>query len=88
MVCPGPLLYRMIVGDRDAMGYAELIEKLKALPQDMQSEVFDFVDFLAARQSPGWTDRDFAELSAEQALRGFEDEPAIYTRDDLREVWK
>lgn len=31
------------------MGYAELIETLKTLPQDKQAEVFDFVDFLARR---------------------------------------
>ncbi|MDZ7855044.1 hypothetical protein [Sphaerotilus sp.] len=31
------------------MGYADLIRTLQALPQDKQAEVFDFVDFLAAR---------------------------------------
>lgn len=33
------------------MGYAELIERLQALPQDKQAEVFDFVEFLAVRES-------------------------------------
>ncbi len=33
------------------MGYAELIETLKSLPQEKQAEVFDFVDFLAAREA-------------------------------------
>lgn len=31
------------------MGYAELIETLKTLPQEKQAEVFDFVEFLALR---------------------------------------
>jgi hypothetical protein len=31
------------------MGYVELIETLKTLPQEKQAEVFDFVDFLALR---------------------------------------
>lgn len=31
------------------MGYAELIKKLQTLPEDKQAEVFDFVEFLAAR---------------------------------------
>ncbi len=31
------------------MGYAELIEKLQNLPSDKQSEVVDFVEFLASR---------------------------------------
>ncbi len=32
------------------MGYAELIERLQALPQDKQAEVFDFVEFLSLRR--------------------------------------
>ena len=31
------------------MSYAELIEKLQALPDSKQAEVFDFVEFLANR---------------------------------------
>jgi len=31
------------------MGYAELISKLEALPRDKRAEVFEFVEFLAAR---------------------------------------
>ena len=31
------------------MNYAELIERLQALPEAKQAEVFDFVEFLAAR---------------------------------------
>lgn len=34
------------------MGYAELIEKLQKLPEEKQSEVFDFVEFLASRSTP------------------------------------
>jgi hypothetical protein len=35
------------------MSYAELLEKLQSLPSDKQAEVFDFVEFLSARFSPG-----------------------------------
>lgn len=31
------------------MGYAELISKLEALPREKRAEVFEFVEFLAAR---------------------------------------
>lgn len=37
------------------MGYAKLIERLQALPQDKQAEVFDFIEFfpsVAARGKP------------------------------------
>lgn len=77
------------------MGYAELIKKLQALPKDKQAEVFDFVEFLAARfaASKGadkdeWAESQFAEFSMEQAMRGMEDDPVTYSRDDLREVWR
>lgn len=79
------------------MGYAELISKLEALPRDKQAEVFDFVEFLAARceteagkphTHAEWTDAEFSELSMRQALRGMEEEPVAYTREDLRERWQ
>lgn len=79
------------------MGYAELIEKLRTLPQEKQAEVFDFVEFLAARFGKAkhtppargdWTDAEFTELAIRQALRGMEDEPVAYTRDDLKEHWQ
>lgn len=77
------------------MGYAELIKKLQTLPEDKQAEVFDFVEFLAARfaASKGadkdeWSESQFTEFSMEQAMRGMEDDPVTYSRDDLREVWR
>jgi hypothetical protein len=79
------------------MGYAELIERLQALPQDKQAEVFDFVDFLSQRSGSAeklplvqgeWTDAEFANLSMAQALRGIEHDPVTYTAADLRERWQ
>jgi len=80
------------------MGYAELIEKIKALPEDKQAEVFDFVEFPAARiaasgvddkrDNEEWTEVDVASFSMGQALRGMEDDPVTYSRDDLRECWR
>lgn len=82
------------------MGYAELIEKLQALPMDKQDEVFDFVEFLAARcgasrsasaivRAEGdWSDAKFADFSMDQALRGMESDPVTYTQDDLQERWQ
>lgn len=79
------------------MGYAELINKLESLPRDKQAEVFDFVEFLAARCGVStnkplphakWTDAEFSELSMRQALRGMEEETVTYTRADLQEKWQ
>ncbi|MDP2170318.1 MAG: hypothetical protein Q8J96_07830 [Rhodocyclaceae bacterium] len=79
------------------MGYAELIERLQALPQEKQVEVFDFVEFLSARSGGvgskplahgEWTDAEFSVMALQQALRGIEDDPVAYTRDDLKEHWQ
>lgn len=79
------------------MGYAELVERLQALPQERQAEVFDFVEFLSARfgfadSKPlahgEWTEAEFSVMAMRQALRGIEDDPVAYTRDDLRERWQ
>lgn len=79
------------------MGYAELIERLQALPQDKQSEVFDFVEFLSRRggsleRAPlaqcEWTEAEFANLAMAQALRDIEHDPVVYTAADLRERWQ
>lgn len=80
------------------MGYAELIERLQALPREKQAEVFDFVEFLSARfgfadgkplDHGEWTEAEFSAMAMQQALRGIEDDPvAAYTRDDLRERWQ
>jgi hypothetical protein len=77
------------------MSYTELIEKLQALPSEKQAEVFDFVEFLSARFGANqaatrsdWSDAEFAELAMRQALRGMEDDPVVYTCDDLKERWR
>jgi uncharacterized protein DUF2281 len=74
------------------MTYAELIEKLQALPQDKQAEVFEFVEFLAARSGPqtvrsDWSRAEFADFAFGQAIRGLEEDAVAYTVDDVREPW-
>lgn len=79
------------------MGYAELIETLQNLPQDKRAEVFDFVEFLAAKSRVNsvslkapeeWADGEFAQVAMRQALRGIEDDAVSYTRDDIKEFWQ
>ncbi len=74
------------------MSYAELIEKLQALPQDKQTEVFDFVEFLVTRfgtdaEASEWTRSEFTEFAFGQALRGLEEDAVSYTAGDVREPW-
>lgn len=51
------------------MGYAELIERLQALPAEKQAEVFDFVEFLAGRNAMPAPPPPLAESSLGDCLR-------------------
>jgi len=77
------------------MNVATLIEKIQELPTDKQAEVADFVDYLSERfgQAAGgaaadWSMADFSRLSMTQAMRGLEEEPDLYSEDDLKERWR
>jgi len=58
------------------MSYAELIEKLQALPEAKQAEVFDFVDFLANRNQ---VNRGQEKTIAESSLASLITQPQIVT---------
>jgi hypothetical protein len=73
---------------------AQWLGKFQTLPPEKQAEVIDFIEYLASRcpVAPAhgldeWTEAEFAELSMQSALRGLEDEPDIYTLEDLKERW-
>ena len=80
------------------MNLIELIERVKALPEDKRAEVCDFVEFLAWRESlsstarePGhadWSEADFSAMAMQQAMRGLEGETTLYDEDDLVERWQ
>ncbi|MCG5536836.1 DUF2281 domain-containing protein [Ectothiorhodospira mobilis] len=72
----------------------ELILKISRLPAFRQQEVFDFVTFLENRygdvergEHADWSEKQFQDLSIEQAMRGLEDEPDLYSEKDLKERW-
>ncbi|MBF0167990.1 MAG: DUF2281 domain-containing protein [Alphaproteobacteria bacterium] len=76
------------------MGYAEVIEKLRSLPEAKQAEVFDFIEFLANREDGkalakgDWSNAEFSSFSIDQAMRGMEDDPVTYSLADLKERWQ
>ena len=63
-----------------------LSEKIQAtiqkLPSSFQEEVIDYLEFLLAKAER--EDREWARLSLASAMRGMEDEPGLYTLDDLK----
>ncbi|MBB3332666.1 hypothetical protein BDK63_003566 [Halomonas campaniensis] len=79
------------------MHLEELITKVSRLPESRQQEVMDFVAFLEQRYGQAepaeaeqldWSKRQFRTLSVEQAMRDAEEEPDLYSEDDLRERWQ
>ena len=77
------------------MQLEELIAKVSRLPAFRQQEVMDFVAFLEQRhddsaqaEQADWSEQQFRAMSVEQAMRGLDDEPEIYSEDDLMERWQ
>ena len=67
------------------MGLGELIiKKVNNLPETDKAEVLDFIEYLknkaAKKERKKWTD-----FSLSSAMRGMEDEPALYSIEDLQE---
>ena len=77
------------------MQLEELIAKVSRLPSFRQQEVMDFVAFLAQRYGDipdnaqaDWAEHQFQTMSMDQAMRGLDDEPDLYSVDDLKEHWQ
>lgn len=64
-----------------------IYEETRALPETVQREVLDFVEYLAhklQKENAGWS-----ELSVTAALRGLEDEVwPEYRNEDMKEKWR
>lgn len=68
-----------------------IMERLKTLPDSVQQEVLDFVEFLAARraeQAAREEEEAWSQLSIEAAMRGMEDEEELYSIADLKERFR
>lgn len=71
----------MAVADR-------ILHHLESLPESMQAQVLDFVEYLRWRVQTGRESNEEAgwpAFSLAQAMRGLEDEPSPYSTDDIRE---
>jgi hypothetical protein len=68
------------------MTVVDLIQdRVKLLPEPIQKEVLDFVDYLLHKSKE---DREWVELSVRAAVRGLEDEQwPEYGDEDLKERW-
>jgi hypothetical protein len=62
----------------------KISHEVQALPEAIQREVLDFVEFLKTRRTHV-EDEAWAAFSLTQAMRGMEDEPDLYSTADLKE---
>ena len=66
----------------------KIVERLQELPEPLQAEVLDFVEFLLKKttdRSSKEEDRRWSRFSLESALKGMEDDPEVYSEADLKE---
>ena len=65
----------------------KIAQHLKKLPESVQDEVLDFVEFLRQRhgaKNAEQEERDWSRFSLSQAMRGMEDEESPYQLSDIR----
>lgn len=62
----------------------KISHEVQALPEAIQREVLDFVEFLKTRRAHA-EDEAWSAFSLAQAMRGMEDEPDLYSTADLNE---
>ena len=63
-------------------------EQVQKLPEPLQAEALDFIEFLMQRQSVRKEDSDWAHFALATAMRDIEDEDVpTYDESDLKERW-
>jgi formylmethanofuran dehydrogenase subunit E len=71
-------------------GYMSLAEKIivkvKSLPEDKQSEILDFIDFLSKKMNDEER-KQWSKFSLESAMRGLESEESLYSLEDIKEKY-
>ncbi len=66
------------------MGLAdEIINKIKALPEEKQAEILDFIDFIEKKLEKNEF-RNWSAFSIESAMRGMKDEESLYSLQDIK----
>lgn len=70
----------------------KIFSHVESLPETYKAQVLDFVEFLASKsrklQQPEDEERAaWSRFSLAQAAKGMEDEPDLYTPDDLAEAY-
>ena len=60
-----------------------IAEELKALPEEYRAEILDFVQFMKKKKAFA-EEKELKDFSLATAMKGMEDEPDLYTADDVK----
>jgi hypothetical protein len=64
----------------------QIIEHVRELPETMQSEILDFIEFLETKtEKSGKDNTEWSDFSLLQAMRGMESEASPYSLSDVKE---
>lgn len=63
----------------------EILSHIKRLPESSQAEVLDFAKFLELKSKKDNEDQEWVDISLSNAMHGMEDEPSLYSLNDIKE---
>lgn len=64
----------------------KIVQHIQSLPEALQAEVLDYVEYLETKKGKG--EAAWSAFSLSSAMRGMEDEPPLYSAQDLKESRK
>lgn len=65
--------------------FEKIIEKLKTMPESVQAEVLDFVEYLKSKGEKASEGYQWEQFSLDSAMRGIAEEPSPYEVQDIKE---
>ena len=68
----------------------KIADHVRDLPKQEQMEVLDFIEYLRTKARSRRSkdeEKDWSVLSLKNAMRGMEEEPSGYSKEDLKEIF-
>ncbi|MBI4831006.1 MAG: DUF2281 domain-containing protein [Candidatus Lindowbacteria bacterium] len=63
----------------------KIVENLKTMPESVQTEVLDFVEYLKSKEEREGEGYQWGQFSLDSAMRGIAEEPTPYGIRDIKE---
>jgi len=63
----------------------KIVENLKTMPESVQTEVLDFVEYLKSKEDRAGDGYQCGQFSLDSAMRGIAEEPSPYEVQDIKE---